>query len=339
MCNVIANMAIVYAKRQLTSKTWVSFAWGGVFVLLYAADFTDVFSLSVLSGSLFGAVIQTPATVLLFVATAAGMYALNYRFLLSHAYPEEYSKRAATANNAVGLQFANRFGTIGRMIAVEIKLIIRNKRTRNMMIFAPVFIVLYSGMNTTQHLGAGGLSVLEIILSSGIMFFYAQMPFDGCYFDGILTRNHSIAQYIRFKYFLYLLFCVLSLILCIPSMVIYPANIHVVLSSFLYNIGVNLFIFLYSIGYGRESIALTKGSAMNWQGVKAYQYVMMLLVLFVPMILAIGSNSIFDQYGADCVLGGMGLLGILFTKPLLNVCTRHVVRQKYAMAEGFRQRR
>ncbi len=337
LCVIFANLTVVYIKRQLASKIWVALAWIIVFALLFGADYLDVFSLSDVSGRLFGGILTTSWFLLVPALLVAGVYVLNYRFLLSHTYPNEYNPRSRQETTIANFHFANRFGTIGRMIAVELKLIMRNKRTR-MILFTPLFIIFYGFFILERPGTVGFMRDMWGVMSTGVLMMgYGQMPFDGRYFDGVLIRN-SVGQYIRTKYILYVLMCLFSLVLCIPQMCLMPATVLIFLSGAIYNIGINTIIMVYCIGYGRESIALGQGSSMNWQGVKAYQFVTVLLIMFLPTIIA----AIFQHFGnaaSFLSLAIPGLLGILLAKPLLNICIRHTARQKYAMAEGFRQRR
>ncbi len=339
LCVTFANLTVVYIKRQLTSKIWIALAWIAVFALLFVADYLNIFSLSGVSGRLFGAILTTPWFVLVPALLVAGLYLLNYRFLLSHAYPEEYSSHFRQGTAIANLRFANRFGIIGRAVAIELKLILRNKRTRGIMILFTLFTLFYGSLFGSPHTPFL-LQAAWCVLSPGLLMLgYAQMPFDGRYFDSIQTRNTTTEQYIKAKYILFIFLLFIGLALSIPSIIIYKPNfIGVFLSGFLFNIGVISFIYMYSIGFARESMVLSKGTMMNYQGQSAYQYVTMFATIAI-ILLPVLIGSIFGKYGIYFSLAIPGTLGILFTKPLLNICTRHVARQKYAMAEGFRQRR
>ena len=81
---------------------------------------------------------------------------------------------------------------------------------------------------------------------------------------------------------------------------------------------------------------LAKGSAFNWQGTGATQFILLLPAMFLPMIIA-GVFSLMGQ--ENWGLGAMallGLIGALCHRWLINNLSHRFANTKYEQAEGFR---
>ena len=81
---------------------------------------------------------------------------------------------------------------------------------------------------------------------------------------------------------------------------------------------------------------LAKGSAFNWQGTGAAQFVMLLPVMLLPVIIA-GVFSLMGQenWGLG-VLALLGVIGVVCHKWLINNLSHRFANTKYEQAEGFR---
>ena len=332
---------VVYVKRQMVVKSSISLLCGLAFAALFALDYFNIFSLSTLSSSLFGAVLQQPIWILIPVLLAVGVYILNYRFLITHSYPEEIDqtigKKQVVAQN---LGFMSRFGKIGELIGLELKLILRHKRTKSTLYLTPIFL-LYGFIfypNPAYNDSVMWLIFVGIIVTGFFALSYGNflVAWEGRFFDGILTRKNRYFDYFQAKYYLLTVFCIVSYVLTVPYAFFGIKIFWIQTACFLFNIGVSNYIILWFAQYSRKKVDLSIGSAMNWQGVGASQFIVMLPVLLLPMLIA----SIFNWAGLCLwgvgVLALLGIIGILCNKWIINGICRGFTKSKYAMAEGFR---
>ena len=331
---------VTYIKRQMVVKPLVSLACGLAFIALIALDFFKIFSFSELSSALLGALLKQPLWTFVPVSLATGAYLLNFRFLMRHSYPEEFNRtadRKQTAGKTFG--FMSRFGQIGELIGVELKLILRHKRTKTAIYLTPLFM-LYGLIfyNNPRYDSMGWLIFVGIFVTSITMISYGQsiVAVEGGFFDGILTRKGGFYAYFRAKYFLLASFCVVCYILTTPYVFFGTKILWINTACCLFNVGVSAFIMLWFAQYNRKKIDLSQGSAMNWQGVGASQYIVMLLVLPLPIIIV----YIFDWVGLEGwginALAMLGVIGIACHKWMLHCICRRFSQAKYALAEGFR---
>ena len=331
----------VYIKRQMVVKPVVSLGCGLAFIALIVLDIFKLFSLSDISSSLFGAILEQPFWMLIPVALVAGVYLLNHRFLMARSYPEEIDRTVRKKQVAVQtFGFMSRFGQIGELIGLELKMIVRHKRTKSILYIMP-FFMLYGFifyLNPHYKDSMSWLIFLGIILSGMTMLAYGTyiVAWEGKYFDGILTREGSIFDYFRAKYYLLVSFCVVSYVLTSPYAFFGMKYLWIQTACFLFNIGVGACIMLWFSQYNRKRIELSQGSAFNWQGTGVSQFIVMLPAMILPvLIVAIFKWTGLDDWGLGA-LTVLGLGGILCHKWIIrNICLRFA-QTKYAQAEGFR---
>ena len=334
--------ANVYIKRQMVIKPFVSLCCGLAYIALIVLDYFEIFSLSQLSSSLFGSVLMQPLWILTPVALVTGIYLLSYRFLMINSYPEEIDrtvrKKQVTVQN---LGFMSRFGYIGELIGLELKLILRHKRTKSVLFMTPIFLLYGLIFYPNPHYkdSVMWLTFVGIFVTGFTMLSYGNfiVAWEGKFFDGILTRKCSLFDYFRAKYYLLVSFCIISYIVTTPYAFIGIRFLWIQTACFLFNIGVGACVVLWFAQYNRKRIELSQGSAFNWQGTGASQFVFMLPAMLLPVLIA----AIFKWIGLGDwglgVLALIGVLGVLCHKwIILDIC-RKFAQTKYAQAEGFRK--
>ena len=331
----------VYIKRQMVVKPVVSLCCGLAFAALIVSDITGIFSLSKLSSAMFGAVLQQPLWILIPVALVAGAYLLNYRFLIVHSYPEEIDrnnrKKQVTMQN---FGFLSRFGQIGELIGLELKLILRHKRTKSVLYITPLFMLygLLFYNNPVYKDSIMWLIFIGICVTGLTMLSYGNfiVAWEGRFFDGILTRRGSILDYFRSKYYLLVSFCIISYVFTTPYVLFGARILWIQTACFLFNIGVSALIMLWFSQYNRKRVEISQGSAFNWQGTGAAQFIAMLPAMLLPMLIAAIFNWIgLGDWGLG-VLAILGALGVLCHRWIIQIICQRFTQTKYAQAEGFR---
>ena len=183
--------------------------------------------------------------------------------------------------------------------------------------------------------------MLVAIFVTGIgMILFGQwiINWEGSYFDFLMTRNIDTQSYIKANYFLLLSLSIVSFILTTPYF-LFGTDILINHSvAFLYNVGVNIHVYLFGATFNTKRLELSKGSAMNMQGVSYKNFIVIIPLLIVPM----GLIGIFSLFGAKnialIILAVLGLAGIIFWKQLLEITEKQFLRRKYALCEGFRKK-
>ncbi|WP_436415003.1 DUF5687 family protein [Petrimonas sp.] len=310
---------------------------------LAALEYFKIFSVFDLSQQLFGFFVENPLGWLMVLAVSGIAFVLNKWFFAQNYYPENFDKSAKKRQvEAQRFTFMERFGKIGEIISLEMKLVLRHKRTKNVLYMVPLF--LFYGLlfypNGMYRENDAMLMFVAIFITGVGMIMFGQwiINWEGSYFDFLMTRNIDTQSYIRANYFLLLALSVVSYILTTPYF-LFGTDILINHSvAFLYNVGVNIHVYLFGATYNTKRLELAKGSAMNMQGVTYKNFLVMIPLLVVPMAL-IGIFSLFDAKNiALIILAALGLAGIIFWKQLLEITEKQFLKRKYALCEGFRKK-
>ena len=97
-------------------------------------SFLRFFLFSVFQIRFFGYIVLRPFGLIIPLLAVVGAYFLNQLFFSQNFYPEKFNEKIKTENNIkANLSFLNRFGIIGEIISVELKLILRHKRTKSIL--------------------------------------------------------------------------------------------------------------------------------------------------------------------------------------------------------------
>ena len=126
----------MYIKKKLNDVPNLFIGLLVFFASLVALDYFEILSFSSLSSIAFGFVIDQPLVIIAAVFLALALYLLNFSFLFNNTYPEELATKKTQGKIAGDFAFLKRFGRIGELIALELKLIIRHKRPRNTLIMS-----------------------------------------------------------------------------------------------------------------------------------------------------------------------------------------------------------
>lgn len=347
VCNFILmvwfnSLMASFLKRKFGAGL-ISFIIIIVFIAgIIALEYFKIFSIFDFSSLLFNFIVLKQFGFLVPVAMVFIAFLLNKWFFYQNFYPENFNLKMADGKvyNS-NFTFLNRFGVIGELISIEIKLILRHKRTRSLLIMSGFFL-FYGLIFYTKDIYAnsnGMLFFVAMFITGLLMFLYGQwvVSWDSSHFDSLMSKNISIKTYLKANYYLLLAFNLLCFILTTPYFFFGPKIILMHIAAFLFNIGVNIFLLLFLSTYNTKKIDLSKSSAMNYQGTTFKSFLIVLPIMFVPMILVSTLTLIFSTTTALIILGCLGTLGFIFRNQLLNLCVLQFNKRKYKLAEGFRE--
>lgn len=332
-----------FLKRKLGANIVGILVFVAILVVLGALEFFKIFSIFTLSTQIFNFLIENPIGWLLALALSSIAYLANRWFFAQNYYPETFDKRRKKENiEKQNFSFMERFGDIGNIISLQMKLVLRHKRVKNAFYMTILFLfygLLFYPNKTYQDNPAMLIFVAIFITAIGmIMFGQWIINWDGAHFDFMMTRKISTRTYIRANYFFLLALSVISFILTTPYFLFGEKILIYHLVAILYNVGVNIHVYLFGATYNTKRLELAQGSAMNMQGVTYKNFIVMIPLLVIPMAL-VGIFAAFSAINiAFIVLAVIGLLGIIFTKQLLEVTEKQFLKRKYALCEGFRKK-
>ncbi len=336
------NYLITYIKRQLGSKPLIALGLGLLIAAFVILDHYRIFSLLAISENFFTSLMLNPVYLIIPIIALAAIYYLNFSFLTRNAYLEDVSKNnSKKVIHTSGISFFNRFGVIGELMNLEIKLMLRNKRPKSIIYMTPLFLLygfIFYPQQVYMNLGPM-LIFVGIFITGGFMMTYGNylISWESSYFDALLTKSFDFKKYFQAKYTLLASVSIISYLITLPYLFFDIKLLYINTACFLFNMGFNIYIVLFFAMNNKKYLDLSKSSTFNYQGVSVSNFIVVLPMMLLPILIYLPFSLFGISQLGLFVIAGIGLLGIAINKPLQKMIIKRFYQKKYDMAEGFRQ--
>jgi hypothetical protein len=305
------------------------------------AEYFQLFSLSRLSTLLFSKMLNWPLLSLVTIVLAMAAFLNNYRFLYNNLYLEDIIRKTKRRQSA-NYSFLDRFGTVGELIAIDIKLLTRNKRPRSILMLSLLFMfygfIFYKEKYIEQdHWGFlvfGGIFLTGMFISNYGQFLFS---WQSSHFDGLMASHLQVKTYIKSKFMLFTAVSTIMFLLVSFYAFISWKLLVVQLAGYLFNIGIHTVLSVYFATRSYKAIDLSKGSAFNMQGLGASQWLYSIVILIVPMFLYLPLALLVSPVAGLITLGMAGLISFLFQDWWADLLTKEFTKRKHSILEGFRE--
>ncbi|MDN5284473.1 MAG: hypothetical protein JWR38_747 [Mucilaginibacter sp.] len=339
---VFNNYLALYIKRRSNLNGWIFLMAAAVLILITTCDFKwHLYSLRDISYSFFGQLTKTPALAVIPFALGVVMYYFNFLYLKRNLYLEELTAhKVKIYKSSTDIPFLSRFGAVGDLVANEIKLVLRNKRSRSSLIMGLFFMFYGLIFYTNSHYGEGFKVFVGMFMTGIFIINYGQFMFSwqASHFDGLLVGKISFTDFLKAKYLLFTVVSTVAFLLTTPYVYFGWRVLMIHFIMYLWNIGINTTMVLFFANRNFKRIDLSKGASFNWEGVGATQ-----LLLSFPLILApyliYGPFAIFKHPDIGlALLAAIAIIFILTRTFWIKQLEADFNTKRYQIAEGFRNK-
>jgi len=339
---VFNHFLILYIKRKTILSSWWLVGFFVVIAVLGLCDYFHLFSLRNLSVALFFPLLTYPWLAVVPFILAIAAWWNNYIFLYRNLYLEDIEKKDKRKESA-DYAFLDRFGTIGELIAVDLKLIFRNKRPRSLLVMSLIFVLYGFIFYKPQYLKGGnfGLLMFGAMFVTGIFVTnYGQFLFawQSSHFDGLMSGRLSVRTYIKSKFLLLISVSTVQLLLSTIYLVIGWKLIVIQIAAYFYIVGVHTVLTAYFSTRSYKYIDITRKATFNYQGLGGSQWLLSLLSFLIPMVLYLPFTLLIGPWAGVAALGLIGLASLLLQDWWIGVLTKEFNKRKYLILEGFREK-
>ncbi len=348
-CFLLSMLAMVlnnhflnlYIKRKSINSSWWFFGIVIAIALVKGLDYFHILSFEKTSGNIFTGLLHHPWLCVIPASMAVITFFINNNYVKNHLYIEELvSERKLKVNRNYSL--LDKYGDIGDIIALDLKLIFRNKRPRSLIILSGIFL-LYGLMFYPKYLQTGNYTMLflfALIITGLFISNYGQFLFawQSSHFDGLMSYNINMKQYIKAKFYLFLTVCTLQFLLASFYGFMGWRILPIQLAAFLYSIGVNGFVTIYAATFNARYLDLNKSASMNFQGVGAVQWLQSLLISFGPAAIFYVLNKFAGFWPAVLSISALGIAGLIFNEQIIHWLAGQFNLRKHTILQGFREK-
>jgi hypothetical protein len=338
---IFNNYLVLYIKRKSITNTLYTFLGLVVIAAFAALEYYKVISIMAGSDVVFRAIAAQPLYGFVFTIAAVGIFYFNSNFLRKNLYVEELSTKQEK-KGSTDYAFLNRFGKVGELAALELKLILRHKRPRSSVILG--FFFLFYGFIFYKEKAidrdAFGQMMFGAIFMTGVsIIIYGQFMFawQSAHFDGILANKINFKDYIRAKFLLFTIGCTIITLLASFYGFLSPKLLLLHLAAYLYNIGFGTVVVLYLATLNYKRLDITKAASFNYQGTGATQWLLMFPYALTPILIYLPFGKLDKPYWGLVAVSVFGLAMLLLRGFWVNYIAKRLELQRYKIAEGFRE--
>ncbi|MDE2807004.1 MAG: DUF5687 family protein, partial [Gemmatimonadota bacterium] len=257
--------------------------------------------------------------------------------LKDHLHDEAQSEKGFTTGSQSLLDRLADLGPVGRLMALEIKLAIRNKRPRQIpwsaLMFVPLGLINFMLLTRDSSDFTFLHYLWGCLLTSGFVINYGQFMFgwESLYFDGHLARPVQFRHLLWAKLLLMQISCPVLALVCLPFLLIFAPELLVTYSVFLlYNIGFSSACMLFFATMNRKRLYIARSSFFNQEGTSLHHLLVIIPLLAPPAILMLATD-----FGPLAIAVG-GLLCWALSPVWIRLLSYRLQKCKYRMAAGFR---
>jgi hypothetical protein len=340
--SVFNNYLALYVKRLSISNTRFVIAGFLVLIGLGLLEYFKVFSIAAVSNQVFSAIAQQPLIALVFTVAAVAVFVLNASYLRKNLYMEELHAGEAR-KTSTDYPFLDRFGAAGQLAALEIKLILRNKRSKSTVSKGLIFIfygLLFYKQKELDENSFGMMLFAAVFMTGNMVLLYGQFMFgwQSSEFDGLLSNKVSVRNFIKAKLLLFnIASTVLTLVVSLYGLISWKI-LAVQFAAYFFSLGIAPILVMYMATFNYKAIDMTSGSSFNWQGVGATSMLMSLPIFLLPYLFYVPFKMIGGPFWGLAALGIVGLIGFLTQSFWVEVLVKAFNKRKYKIAEGFREK-
>lgn len=342
-------MSVIYANNFLNilmdKKDGVFYTVIGIFAVFGLLHYYNIFDITVYTGSFFDSFLTSPIIALIPVAWYLILFYLTYVFFKKNLYLDAGLSLKHSIAKSQDFAWLNRFGTTGTFIKNDLKLIMRNKRSKTTILTSFLFLfygLLFFTESIQTYDGPVWKIFAGIFVTGGFLFTFGQFvpSWDSSYYPLMMSQNIQYREYLNAKWWLIVIATAVSTLLA--SLYLYfgwDVYLAIIVGA-IYNIGVNAHIVLWGGAYIKTPIDLTNNKNA-FGDKKAFNLKTMLLTLpklLLPLILYAIGHYLISPNAGFLMVAGAGILGFAFKEKVFTIIEKIYKSEKYETIAAYKQK-
>jgi len=343
----IAIMALVFADNYLNllmdnmDRVFVAVL---VILLSFAAmQYYGLLDITVYSTPVFQAFYNYPLPGFGMLAIPVFLYWYCFTYFKNNLRTDEAVQPKVKEAQTENFTWLEKFGTVGTFLKNDLKLILRNKRSKTTVLIS--FFFLFYGLliltNKTYHNETWKLFA-GLFISGGFLFTFGGFvpSWDSSYYPLMMSQNIRYKDYLTSKWWLIVIATLISMILA--SFYLFM-GLHVylaIIAAGIYNIGVNAHLVLLGGAFVKTPIDLTQGRKVlgDKKAFNIQTLVIALPKLVLPLVIFYIVYKYWNITAAYLSVALLGVLGLAFRNKMFRIIENIYKKEKYSTLAAYKQK-
>ncbi|WP_121666146.1 DUF5687 family protein [Mesonia aquimarina] len=335
------TLSINYLNFLLNKNDKIFYTILTILVAGVAIEYYNIYPLAEKAGIFFNTIYEKWYAVLIPLLLMVLLYRKTYSFIRKGFYLDaEISKKTETVKTSE-LNWLNRFGRIAPFLKNDVRMIMRNKRPKQVLFMSGLFLfygLIFYTQETYQNMPAF-LAFASMFVTGGFLMSFGQLvpSWDSEYYKLLMSQNIPYREYLESKWLLMVVAVLISFVLSTPYIYFGWDIFGMIAAGALFNVGLNSFITLYGGVLNRVPMELNvKAKAFsNTQGFNPTQLLIALPKIFGPMLIFYIPYKLINFEAGIIFLALCGLAGIVFKNFFLNKIEKIYQKNKYKTIAAF----
>ncbi|MDW5289021.1 DUF5687 family protein [Formosa sp. PL04] len=341
---ICITLSINFTNFLINKNNIVFYAVVSVLAVLIGLEYYGVYRISEPIGLALNAMYTHMYLVVIPFLACVGLYILNFKYIRSGFYLDNVVSKKVKEVQTTDLSWFDRFGTMGPFLKNDIKLIWRNKRPKQVLMMA--FMFLFYGVifftNKSYEETPAILAFAAMFVTGGFLISFGQLipSWDSEYYKLLMSQNIQYKTYLESKWYLLSVAVLISFVLSTPYLYFGWKTYGMIAAGASFNIGLNSYITLFGGALNRTPVELNvKAKAFsNMQGFNPTQMLIAIPKLVLPMLLFYLPYKLINFNAGIIVLGVSGILGVAFKGFFLNLIEKVYQKGKYKTIAAYSEK-
>lgn len=337
------SYANCYLNLLINNKNSVFIAVASVMTILGGLQYFEYFDITIYTASVFQQFYHIPLLGIALLILPAVLYFYNFQHYKNTLKLDESIQKKEVKIKVENFTWLDRFGILGAFLKNDIKLLLRNKRSKSTIMISVLFLfyglLIFRGdaySAQSWKLFAG------LFVTGGFLFTFGGLvpSWDSAYYPLMMSQNIKYREYLESKWWLMVFATSISIILA--SFYIYlgwEIYLAIVVAG-IYNIGVNSHLVLLGGAYVKTPIDLTSGKN-PFGDKKAFNLKTILVSLpkvVLPIIIFIIFQKLHSITAGYIAVGLLGILGLAFRNTVFKMVEKIYKYEKHATLAAYKEK-
>ncbi len=313
-----------------------------ILISLIALEYFAVFKISVYAGYLFNYLATHSYLVVLPLILFIVSYKLSFAFMYKNINLDTFDANKKEIKTT-DLSWLNRFGKVAPFLKNDIKLIWRNKRPRQT-IFSAVLFLFYALYFLAMKNGMKSPALLAfamMFVTGGFAMTFGQFvpSWDSEYYQLLMSQNIKYKTYLESKWYLMGFAVIVSFILATPYIYFGWKVYALLIAGAFFNLGINSYLVLFGGVLNKTPLKLNeKAKAFgNTQGFSMVNFLIAIPKIILPMLLFAIPNAIWGFNAGILTIVLLSSIGIFLKGYFLGKIENLYQKHKYKTISAYKQ--
>lgn len=342
-------MALFYLNNfvnvLINNKDSVFYSVLAVVVGLGLAHYYKLFDITLYTQPFFQGMYDTVFVFLIPILLVVATYYFAFNYFKSNLNLDEGLAKKSEIAKTQNFSFLDQFGTLGTFLKNDLRLLLRNKRSKTTLTMSFLFI-FYGLLFFTNSIEAYRSPMFQIFagifVSGGFLFTFGQFvpSWDSAYYQLMMSQNIQYREYISSKWWLMVIGTLISTTLASFYLFFGVHTYLLIVVGAIFNIGVNSHLVMLGGAFVKTPIDLTTGKGA-FGDKQAFNFKTMLIAIpkmLLPMALYAIGYYIFSPNIGLLFVALAGILGFAFRNYVFNQIEKIYKREKYATIAAYKQK-